>query len=326
VSARDEEGKVLRQFDVPYPWFSTQAWSWVEDYVYREGQFLAAERPAAEGGRRHFHLDHLGSPRLVTGPSGQQVAAHDYYPFGVEITPLRQETTAGLDREDPMKFTGHERDFNIGTLTENSNYNDYMHARFTTPQWGRFLSVDPKLDVEKTIQAPQWWNRYSYALNNPLRYTDPDGREVTITIKRDTYTSESVTATIEVKSDVKGVNSFSGFTLETTHAGDSGTKDPIPAGTYDASVRTDHTPNRVELQNVPGYDNVQIHVGNTKDDVKGCFAAGTTRTTDTVAESKSAMTSILAVISNDNSGIIKVTVEGSPTKPPPPPVKPPVKP
>lgn len=42
---------------------------------------------------------------------------------------------------------------------------------------GRFLSVDPYLDVNKALREPQRWNRYAYVVNNPLRYTDPDGRE-----------------------------------------------------------------------------------------------------------------------------------------------------
>jgi hypothetical protein len=33
------------------------------------------------------------------------------------------------------------------------------------------------MDLKKTIPNPQMWNRYSHVLNNPLRYTDPDGRE-----------------------------------------------------------------------------------------------------------------------------------------------------
>jgi RHS repeat-associated protein len=188
VSPRDESGKVLRQFDLPYQQFATGPWLWLEDYVYRDGLLLAAERPAAEGGRRHFHLDHLGSPRLVTGPNGQQIAAHDYYPFGVEITPVRQETRAGLDREDPMKFTGHERDFNIGTSTENANYNDYMHSRFTVPQWGRFTSVDGVLDLTRARHYPQNWNRYSYVINNGLTYIDPSGDAWLPTIDPQTYT------------------------------------------------------------------------------------------------------------------------------------------
>lgn len=42
---------------------------------------------------------------------------------------------------------------------------------------GRFLSVDPSLDVEKAVHEPQLWNRYSYVTNNPMRYTDPNGKE-----------------------------------------------------------------------------------------------------------------------------------------------------
>jgi hypothetical protein len=47
-----------------------------------------------------------------------------------------------------------------------------MNARLYDPILGRFLSPDP------FVQAPelsQNFNRYSYCLNNPLIYTDPDG-------------------------------------------------------------------------------------------------------------------------------------------------------
>jgi len=39
---------------------------------------------------------------------------------------------------------------------------------------GRFTSPDP-LMASAYVENPQSWNRYSYALNNPLRYIDPDG-------------------------------------------------------------------------------------------------------------------------------------------------------
>ena len=189
-SVRDEQGRVLRQFEGVYsaasgnPYcFSVmrpcRMWAWAEDYAYRGEALLAAERMPEEGGRRHFHLDHLGSPRLVTAHDGEQIAQHDYYPFGVEIPPSFQETSEGYDREEPARFTGHERDFNAGTTSENANYNDYMHARYAVPQWGRFLSVDPIIDTDKAVHVPQKWNRYSYALNNPVRYTDPTGKAET---------------------------------------------------------------------------------------------------------------------------------------------------
>jgi YD repeat-containing protein len=41
---------------------------------------------------------------------------------------------------------------------------------------GRFLSVDPQ--ERRTATAnPQEWNRYAYALNNPIKFVDPDGEE-----------------------------------------------------------------------------------------------------------------------------------------------------
>jgi RHS repeat-associated protein len=49
-------------------------------------------------------------------------------------------------------------------------------ARYYDPSLGRFLSVDPVLDVNKNLPEPQRWNRYSYASNNPVVRVDPDGR------------------------------------------------------------------------------------------------------------------------------------------------------
>ena len=168
---RGFDGKVLREYEssVTIP---SASWLWTEDYVYRNGQLAGAERMPEEGGRRHFHLDHLGTPRLITNATGDKIAEHKYYPFGMEATPLLQETTLGYDREDPMKFTGHERDHVGGTLAENVNYLDYMHARHYSSNLARFVSVDP---VGGRPAAPQTWNRYSYAFGNPLKHIDPNG-------------------------------------------------------------------------------------------------------------------------------------------------------
>lgn len=43
---------------------------------------------------------------------------------------------------------------------------------------GRFLSVDPVLDVKRHLSKPQGWNRYSYVENNPINARDPDGRAI----------------------------------------------------------------------------------------------------------------------------------------------------
>jgi hypothetical protein len=42
---------------------------------------------------------------------------------------------------------------------------------------GRFTSPDPTFLNILKVTNPQRWNLYSYGLNNPLRYVDPDGEE-----------------------------------------------------------------------------------------------------------------------------------------------------
>jgi RHS repeat-associated protein len=168
-SVRDEGGKVLRQYRSAAN-DPSQTALWIEDYVYRDGLLVGGERPPTMGGRRHFHLDHLGSPRLITSSDGQIVSSHDYLPFGGETTSVWQES---FDREDPMKFTGHERDYAGSFGREDGHAIDYMHARYYSPTGGRFLSPDPLLGK---VRQPQSWNRYAYTLNNPLLIVDPSGQ------------------------------------------------------------------------------------------------------------------------------------------------------
>jgi RHS repeat-associated protein len=159
---RDASGQVLRRLHKS----TTGQWSWQEDYVYRDGQMLAAEVATREK-TLHYHLDHLGTPRLITGNGGAQVSLHTYDPFGAEVTSAAQAGTEAI-----KKFTGHERD----TATV-----DYMHARYYQNGWGRFLSVDR--DRAVAVRRPQSWNRFTYASNNPIVRFDPNGlRDVYVAI------------------------------------------------------------------------------------------------------------------------------------------------
>ena len=54
---------------------------------------------------------------------------------------------------------------------------DYFGARYFSGAQGRFTSPDP-LMASARASNPQSWNRYAYALNNPLKFVDPDGLEV----------------------------------------------------------------------------------------------------------------------------------------------------
>src|SRR5690348_12676957 len=52
-----------------------------------------------------------------------------------------------------------------------------MLARYYSSSLGRFMEVDPKTSSARR-KNPQTWNRYTYALNNPLQYVDESGEDI----------------------------------------------------------------------------------------------------------------------------------------------------
>jgi hypothetical protein len=78
-----------------------------------------------------------------------------------------------------------------------------MHARYFNPNFGRFLSVDPVLDMKEAMTEPQNWNRYAYVSNNPMKYLDPDGR-FKLTANRTGAPSTGYTVTYFYKFETEG--------------------------------------------------------------------------------------------------------------------------
>jgi hypothetical protein len=65
------------------------------------------------------------------------------------------------------------------------------------------------------------------------------------------------------------------YTLERPWKDNMQNVSSIPAGTYAANLRYDHSDHwRVELVGVPGRTNVQIHIGNQPDQTLGCILVG----------------------------------------------------
>jgi RHS repeat-associated protein len=188
---RGGKKQVLRDFDR-----IGGVWSWSRDYIYR-GSKLSSTVAAGEA-LRDVHADHLGSSRFVTDAAGQfsivdripildandlpvrdpagnptytniYDAPHKYWPFG--------DLTVARARGERMAFTGHERDVD-GTGHPEGDL-DYMHARYYTPFYSRFLSVDP---AGGNPARPQSWNRYTYVSNNPMLFVDLNGAERNIFI------------------------------------------------------------------------------------------------------------------------------------------------
>lgn len=125
-------------------------------YVYGAG--LIYEETA--GAIRVYHYDHRGNTVALTDDSGSVTGAIDYGPYG--------EILAQSGAEDVLfKFGGL-----FGVLTDPSGLN-YMRFRWYSPLLKRFISQDAHFG---DISSPATLNRYSYAANNPLNFTDPEGQ------------------------------------------------------------------------------------------------------------------------------------------------------
>lgn len=143
-------------------------------FVYNaNGQLIAEysnELPATTPKVNYLTQDHLGSPRIVTDQAGMVVTRHDYMAYGEEIMAgtANRTTAQGYNSLDEVrqKYTGYERDDESGL--------DYAQARYYNSKHGRFTSVDP-LTASASIKNPQTFNRYSYVLNSPYKFTDPLG-------------------------------------------------------------------------------------------------------------------------------------------------------
>jgi RHS repeat-associated protein len=221
-TVRDLGGKVQRTFTSTNGTgtYGDTGFQWAEDYVWRDGLLLASESPS---GTRHYHLDHLGTPRLVTNGSGVKIGFHSYYPFGAELAMTTTETPTEL-----MKFTGHQRDL----LAADVHTLDYMHARHFQFATGRFLSIDP---IHGSLRAPQSWNRYAYVRNSPLVFADPRGMQQLVITGR--TGDEADSSLIDPLSQT--VNSFLSFhwALDIANSGINWVKaHPVQTGFYAANA------------------------------------------------------------------------------------------
>ena len=147
-------------------------------FVYDATGRLSAEYGSALGcGRCYFTADHLGSTRMVTDASGGVFSRYDYLPFGEQLlAPSFSRTTAqkyvdGSSDANTLRFTGKERDAETGL--------DYFGARYFSGAQGRFTTIDPEY-ASASLFDPQRWNAYSCAVNNPLKFVDPNGESPTL--------------------------------------------------------------------------------------------------------------------------------------------------
>ncbi|RMZ60374.1 RHS repeat-associated core domain-containing protein [Chryseobacterium nematophagum] len=107
------------------------------------------------------YTDHLGNVRLSYFNNGSGVEVleeNNYYPFGLKH---QGYNILSGNPSYQYKYNGKE-------LQETGMY-DYG-ARFYMPDIGRWGVVDPLAEQYRR------WAPFNYAMNNPIRFIDPDGR------------------------------------------------------------------------------------------------------------------------------------------------------
>jgi len=114
---------------------------------------------------RYLHRDHLGSiTAIVDGASGSNnIEWMAYDVFGQRRDAIDWIGAAATPTE-VRGYTGHEHLDDVNII--------HMNGRIYDPQLARMASPDPMLQDPMNSQN---YNRYSYVMNNPLKYTDPTG-------------------------------------------------------------------------------------------------------------------------------------------------------
>ena len=105
----------------------------------------------------YLFADHLGSSSVSYRSDGGQTVTQRYYPWGTVRSGSGNALPTGYT------YTG-QLDTGVGLMVYGVRLYDAALARFIQPD-----TIVPEPG------NPQALNRYSYVLNNPLRYTDPTG-------------------------------------------------------------------------------------------------------------------------------------------------------
>ena len=112
------------------------------------------------GTYRFYVKDHLGNNRMVVHQSGTIEQVNNYYPYGGLMA-----NTTGWNAQR-FKYNGKEFDRMHGL-----DWYDYG-ARWMDASIGRWHSIDPLCEKYYNVSP------YVYCAGNPVRFIDPDGKEV----------------------------------------------------------------------------------------------------------------------------------------------------
>ena len=134
-----------------------------EGRIYMNGSLLAYR--SGDGTTVYSTQDALGTERMRTNYAGAILDTFKSLPFGDGYT-FGTGTAGSATYQDSLHFS--ELDHDTETSTEHATYRQYSSND------GRWMMPDP-YDGSYDATNPQSYNRYTYALNNPVKLLDPLG-------------------------------------------------------------------------------------------------------------------------------------------------------
>ncbi len=159
---RVDKGSTYQEYDFNVAGQRVSIWNGTTNL---QGQYYAGNRPLAyyKSGATHFqHQDWLGTERIRTTYNGAVEGKFTQLAFGDGY-----QLVSGSDTDDAHYAS---LDYDAPTQTSHAQFRelDTIHGRWNSP--------DP-YDGSYDASNPQSFNRYAYALNNPLSFVDPSGLE-----------------------------------------------------------------------------------------------------------------------------------------------------
>ncbi len=150
------------------------------NFLYEDNELVCIFAPfgrvipmnTSNGNKWRYHYtiaDHLGNTRVEFvahgGAQPEVVQSSSYYPFGMTL----RRNDYGNRNVNRRLYGGKElQDQTLAGIT--LNWYDF-EARMYDPTIGRFLQTDPKAEKYFNVSP------YTYCLNNPIMFIDPDGME-----------------------------------------------------------------------------------------------------------------------------------------------------
>lgn len=141
LAETDEDGKFIRE------------------YVYNLDNILVGLKTGGEW--YNYHRNYRGDVISITNLNGDVSANYTYDTWGNLLTKDIQDSKLS---GQPIRYASYYYDEDLALY--------YLMARYYHPEHAVFLSIDPELDADETVELT---NGYSYVGNSPTLKIDPDG-------------------------------------------------------------------------------------------------------------------------------------------------------